>query len=358
MKNSISKKRFMLIYSVKSILLFLFLFSALNSNAQEKKYKIGCIAFYNLENLFDTINTENVRDEEFTPEGRNRWTPDRYLVKLDMLAEVISQVGNDLTKDAPAIIGVSEIENIDVLEDLVNTPALKPYNYKIVHFDSPDKRGVDVGLLYQPKYFTVTGSVSYELGIEGRDDFFSRDQLLVSGLFDGEPLSIIVNHWPSRRGGEKRSRPLRIAAADLTRSITDSLMQIDKNAKVIIMGDLNDDPVDPSVKDHLKTSGKINKIPDGYLYNPMENLFKKGIGSLAWRDSWNLFDQIVISPGLVGENRSDFKFYKASVFNKKFLKNKEGRYAGYPLRTYAGGVYQGGYSDHFPVYIYLIKETN
>ena len=356
MKNYITKKRLTLLFCAKGIFISLFLLSILNINAQEKNYKVGCIAFYNLENLFDTINTENVRDEEFTPEGQNRWTPDRYLIKLDMLAEVISQIGYDLTKDAPAIIGVSEIENIDVLEDLVNTPALKPYNYKIVHYDSPDKRGVDVGLLYQPKYFTVTGSVSYELTIEGRDDFYSRDQLLVSGLFDGEPLSIIVNHWPSRRGGEKRSRPLRNAAADLTRSIADSLMQIDKNAKVIVMGDLNDDAVDPSVKDHLKTTGKIDKISEGYFYNPMEKLFKNGIGSLAWRDSWNLFDQIVISQGLIGEDKIDYKFYKANVFNKNFLKNKEGRYKGYPLRTYAGGIYQGGYSDHFPVYIYLIKE--
>ncbi len=356
MKNSLLKKRFPQNLILISIFICFFLLSTFNIRAQEKEYKAGCIAFYNLENLFDTINTENVRDEEFTPEGPNKWTPERYLVKLDKLAEVISQIGYDFTNDAPAIIGVSEIENIDVLEDLVNTPALKPYNYKIVHYNSPDKRGIDVGLLYQPKYFTVTGSVSYELGIEGRDDFFSRDQLLVSGLFDGEPINIVVNHWPSRRGGEKASRPLRIAAAKLSRSIADSLLQMDENAKVIVMGDFNDDPVDPSVKDFLKTSGKIDKIPKGYFYNPMDKLFKKGIGSLAWRDSWNLFDQIVVSQGLIGNDKKDFKFYKAGVYNKKHLKNKEGRYAGYPLRTYAGGIYQGGYSDHFPVYIYLIKE--
>ncbi len=327
--------------------------------AQENKnYRIACIAFYNLENLFDTINNEGVNDVEFTPAGKSYWTSDKYQKKLSGLAEVISQIGTGLTPDGPAIIGVSEIENRGVLEDLVNEPQLKPLNFQIIHYNSPDRRGVDVALLYQPKYFKITGTKSHRLIIEKKDGFFTRDQLLVSGILDNDTLHIIVNHWPSRRGGEKRSQPLRIAAADLSRKIIDSLSTINPNAKIILMGDLNDNPNNQSIRKHLRANGDIDNMETGELYNPMEKLYKKGIGSNAWRDSWSLFDQIIVTPSLVGEDNNSWKLHKAKVFNKKFLIQTDGRYKGYPNRTYAGGVYLGGYSDHFPVYIYLIKEVN
>ncbi len=348
------------LYSKKLFQFFLitiFLFAQTLFAQNEKNYQLSCIAFYNLENLFDTINQENVRDEEFTPEGLSKWTYEKYQEKLDKLSEVISQIGTDVSPDGAAIVGVSEIENRGVLEDLVNTPKLKPFNYKIVHYDSPDKRGVDVALLYQPKYFKVTGTKSYTLKIDGMDDFYTRDQLLVSGIFNGEQFYFIVNHWPSRRGGEKRSKPLRNAAADLNRRIVDSLLVIDKNAKIIVMGDLNDNPVNESVKDHLRAKAYTENLQEGDLHNPMGKLYKKGIGSSAWRDSWSLFDQIIISQALLGDDYSDYKFYKAKVFNKKFLVQKEGRYKGYPFRTFAGGVYLNGYSDHFPVYIFIVKQV-
>ncbi len=323
-----------------------------------KKYKVVGIGFYNLENLFDTINdVELLISEEFTPDGPKQWTSERYKEKLGNMAEVISRVAADVTPDGIAILGVSEIENRGVLEDLVKEGAIAGRNYKIVHYDSPDKRGVDVGLLYNPKYFEVTASKSYLLSMEDTS-FRSRDQLVVSGLLDGEKIHIIVNHWPSRSGGEKKSRPKRNAAGDLSRHIVDSLLSLDKNAKILVMGDLNDDPVNPSVKEHLRAKGKESRLEEGDLFNPMYKMYQDGIGSLAYRDSWNIFDQVIISQGLLGKDKSDYKFHKAKVFNKNFLLQKEGRYAGYPLRTFGGGVYLGGYSDHFPVYIYLIKEAD
>jgi hypothetical protein len=325
--------------------------------SQEKQFKIGCIGFYNLENLFDTIDDPNTIDEEFLPNGINKWTGERYKTKIAHLSEVISQIGGEFVKGGPIIMGFAEVENRQVIEDLINTPALKPLDYGIVHFDSPDKRGVDVALIYQKQYFKVTNSMALKLTIPGVDDFFSRDQLVVSGIFDGEPLYVIVNHWPSRSGGEKKSAPLRNTAAKLCRSIVDSIMKIDINAKILIMGDLNDDPTDASLVKYLNAKGDIKKVAPGDLYNPMLKMFKiDGIGSLAYRDSWNLFDQIIVSSGLTGEDKSTYKFYKSFVFNKKFLTQTEGAYAGYPFRTYAGGVYSGGYSDHFPVYVFLVKE--
>jgi hypothetical protein len=186
--------------------------------------------------------------------------------------------------------------------------------------------------------------------------FRTRDQLVVTGLIDGEEIHLIVNHWPSRSGGEKESRPKRNAAGSLSRQIVDSLLQLNPNAKIIVMGDLNDDPINPSVKEFLRAKGKEEELEPGDLFNPMYKLYKEGIGSLAYRDSWNLFDQVIVSQGLLGADKSTFKYYKAKVFNKSFLLQKEGPYAGYPLRTFGGGVYLGGYSDHFPVYVFLIKK--
>ncbi|MFH2095047.1 MAG: endonuclease/exonuclease/phosphatase family protein [Bacteroidota bacterium] len=348
-------------YSRFLLVSFITLIILLINNSQaysqdEKQYKAGVIAFYNLENLFDTIDAENVIDEEYLPGSKKNWDTEKYNKKLDKLAEVISQIGNDLTKEPPAVLGISEVENIQVVKDLVNTGKLKPYNYQVVHYDSPDRRGVDVALVYRPAYFKLTGSRSVRLTIAGMPDFYTRDQLVVSGEYDGEPMHFIVNHWPSRRGGEKRSRPLRNAAGDLTRSIADSILATDANAKVIIMGDLNDDPVNPSLKDHLKATDDESLLTQGYLYNAMMPLYKKGIGSLAYRDSWNLFDQMVLTPALVGEDKPGYRMHSARVFNKKFLEQKEGRFKGYPFRTFVGNNYMGGYSDHFPVYVILVRE--
>lgn len=334
------------------------LFSIAAYTQTEKQYKVVCVGFYNIENLFDTINQPDVRDEEFTPEGRNRWDSQRYHEKLVNLSKVISQIGTEMTPDGAAVLGLCEVENRSVLEDLAKEPEIEDRNYQIVHFDGPDRRGVDNALFYNPKYFTETNSRTHRLLIEGRDDFFTRDQLVVSGLLDGEMIHFVVNHWPSRYGGQKRSEPLRIAAAGLTRSIVDSLLAIDPQAKIIVMGDLNDDPVDKSVKKVLNTAANPDRLTEKELYNPTEKLFKQGIGTLAYRDSWNLFDQMILSPALVGDDHSSFKFFRVNVFNQPWMLQKEGTFKGYPLRSFGGGTYLGGYSDHFPVYLYLIKELN
>ncbi len=325
-------------------------------NAQQKQAKVGCIGFYNLENLFDTIQQSNLNGGEFTPDGIYQWNTEKYTIKLKNMSEVISKIGDELVIGGPIILGVSEIENRSVLEDLIRQPALKPMNYGIVHFDSPDKRGIDVGLIYQKQHFTVTKA--YPVAVKMPDDtnFFTRDQLVVFGLFDGEPICVIVNHWPSRSGGEKKSQPKRARAAQVCRSIADSIMQNDPNAKIIIMGDLNDDPSDVSLLKYLKAKKTIEETKPGDLYNPMYKLFKDGIGSLAYRDSWNLFDQIIVSYPLIEKEKSSYRLYQTKIYNKNYLTTKEGQYTGYPWRTYSGTTFMAGYSDHFPSYIFLVKE--
>jgi hypothetical protein len=340
------------------ISLFLFSFKSFSQTPDKtKNYFVSCIGFYNVENLFDTLDTENVRDSEYTPQGENKWNTERYKKKLNNLSEVISLMGTDATPDGLAILGLAEIENRDVIEDLIRTEKLKERNYQIVHYDSPDRRGVDVGLIYQPKYFTVINSKSYRLNIADKPEFRTRDQLIVSGKLHDEILHIIVAHWPSRRGGEKRSRPLRIAAAQLTRAIIDSLQTIDPDAKIIFMGDLNDDPVNVSVRGVLRAKGNQSDVKGGELFNTTEEFYHKGVGTLAWRDSWNLFDQLLITTPLLPSDFSGWQFFNAKVFNKSFIRQTEGNFAGYPLRTFAGGAYTGGYSDHFPVYLILLKKN-
>ncbi|GAB1418689.1 endonuclease [Bacteroidales bacterium] len=338
--------------------LFVFIVSLTTLRAQQRNFKVGCVAFYNVENLFDTINDPEKNDEEFLPNGANQWNSKKYLTKLERLAEAIESIGTDITPDGAAILGVSEIENKEVLLDLAAMPQLQKRNYQVIHYHSPDLRGVDVALLYQPKYFKPTGSKSYRLKMEGMPNFLTRDQLLVSGLFDGEEMHFIVNHWPSRRGGEKRSLPLRMAAAKLSRHITDSLLAINPKAKIVVMGDLNDNPTNKSLIEGLNAKGTAGNLQPGQLFNTMFALYKKGIGSNAWRDTWSLFDQIIVSQGLLGKDTSTYKLYSARVHNKTELTQKSGKFKGYPLRTFAGGEYLGGFSDHFPTYIILTKEAH
>lgn len=337
------------------ILTFLLVLS-LGVCAQEKKINIAIVAFYNLENLFDTINDPTIDDEEFLPDGIQNWNSAKYNLKLERMSEVISKLGQEIMPGGPAIIGLSEIENRFVLEELVKTDNLKSRNYGIVHYNSPDRRGIDVGFLYKKSRFVVEGSQSIPLRTSDTS-FRTRDQLLVWGKLDGEQFYFLVNHWPSRRGGEQESSPKRRAAAELSRHIADSLMKINPNVKMVIMGDLNDNPNNASITKYLKAKGKQSEVMAGDLYNPMMKLYKDGIGTYAYRDSWDLYDQIIVSYGLTGEDKSTFKLIKAKIFNETFLKQKTGTFSGYPWRTAAGGQYLGGYSDHFPVYGIFGKEV-
>lgn len=341
------------------LLYFLLMISFMGFSQTKNDYQLRTIAFYNLENLFDTKNDTLIYDDDRTPEGKDAWTKERYDHKLAQLSKVISEIGSDVSKTPPDILGVCEVENKQVLVDLINHPNLREYEYGIVHFDSPDERGIDVALLYRKSVFIPMAFDSRRLLLtkdDGERDY-TRDQLVVEGLLDNEKIHLIVNHWPSRSGGEARSRPYRLAAAKLNKRIIDSIQRKNSLAKIIGMGDFNDDPIDPSFKKILEVKGKKKQLDSMSLFGPMEELFRKGEGSLAYRDKWNVFDQIYMTSNLVSSTGTDYRFWKAGIFTPAYIIDPKGQYKGYPLRTYAGGSYVGGYSDHFPVYMYLIREV-
>ena len=325
----------------------------------QKDYKVGSIGFYNLENLFDTIDSPTTNDADFLPNGRLLWNTEKYVSKMANMSKVISQLAVELTPDGVALLGVAEIENRKVLEDLVAQPDLKARNYQIVHFDSPDERGIDCGLLYQPKYFQVLGSKAMPVALKDPktgDMDFTRDILYVSGLFDGEPLHVMVGHWPSRRGGESGSAWMRAAAAAVCRQVADSLRTVNPDAKIIVMGDLNDDPSDKSLTKVLGAKGKADDVTKDEFYNPMYDMFKSGNGTMAYRDAWSLFDQVVVSKALVNKKVSGWQLYKAMVYRQPWLLQTEGAFRGYPFRTYVGDIFINGYSDHLPVYLFFLKK--
>ena len=331
--------------------------SVANTDKEKKvKVEMSSVGFYNVENLFDTIDNENL-DEEYLPGGANKWGTMKYNSKLKRMSYAISQIGLDQTPMGLAILGVSEIENRGVLEDLVKQPDIANRSYQIVHYDSPDRRGIDVGLIYNPRLFTVTNSKSYRLYTDDTR-FLTRDQLMVSGYLMGEKIHLIVNHWPSRSGGEERSRPKRNAAAGLTRSIVDSLYKVEPKARIIVMGDLNDDPMNESCAVILGAKKNAEDVGPKDLYNVFWKTLEKGTGTLSYNDQWNLFDQIIISPELINGDKKNLRFWKSEVFYRNFLIQQEGRYKGTPLRTHGGGVWLDGYSDHLPTLIYLVKEVN
>lgn len=330
------------------------------SYAQKETFKPALIGFYNLENFYDTVNNPIIDDEEFLPNSERHYNTRIFLDKVDRLGTVLSQIGTDINPDGFALLGVAEIENDTVLNILIKNKNLKNKNLKIVHYDSPDKRGIDVGLIYNPKYFTPIYSVPLFVNLPSgsKESFLTRDVLYVKGILDGDTIHVMVNHWPSRSGGEERSIPARAAAASVGKKIIDSLMTINKNSKIIIMGDLNDDPVSPSLTKILGAKGNISDVKEGGLFNPWVDFYKKGIGTIAYQDAWGLFDQVVISKSWLDKSQSGYHFYKANIFNKEFLVQQTGKYKGYPKRTWDGMTYNYGYSDHFPVYITMLKKIN
>ncbi|WP_343330955.1 endonuclease/exonuclease/phosphatase family protein [Polaribacter staleyi] len=347
----------------KLFFIFMLVLSITTCNAQKngKKYKIRTIAFYNLENLFDTINDVNKNDEASPMMELKSNRSKVYWDKIEKLSSTIAQIGADKTNTSPAIIGVSEVENLNVLEDLIHSKHLIKNDYGIIHYDSPDKRGIDVALLYQKKYFNPIHHEAFNPKIF-KDNYpvYTRDQLLVSGYLDDELIHIIVNHWPSRRGGEAASRPNREKAAYQNTKIIAQVREQDEDAKILIMGDFNDDPINSSFKNVLKTKSRKKNVNEGDLYNPYEDMFRRGFNTLKYRDKINLFDMIFFTSPLLDKGEKDFstyKMYKAMIFNKRFLTTKKGKYKGYPFRSFSNGGYTGGYSDHYPVYLYLIKEA-
>lgn len=340
--------------------LFIFLLFPILLFAQQKKFKVINIGFYNVENLFDTVHQEGVLDYEYTPEAKKKYTMEVYRDKLNKLSSVIKEIGTNVSPDGVAVLGVSEIENEGVLKDLCATNLLKERNYKIVHYDSPDARGVDVGFLYNPAYFAVDTSAALRVDLPADKDgkrHKTRDVLWVKGQLDGETYHFFVNHWPSRRGGESASAPNREAAAAVCRKTIDSITLKDPKANIVVMGDLNDNPTNKSITTVLKASGDLSKIKSSFLYNPWVDFYNRGVGTLAYQDTWSLFDQIIISQNITEKSDEKYSFYKAGIYKRDEMIQQSGKYKGYPKRTFDFDTYIGGFSDHFPTYITLIKES-
>ncbi|APD06886.1 hypothetical protein UJ101_01367 [Flavobacteriaceae bacterium UJ101] len=313
----------------------------------KKQHTIG---FYNIENLFDIIDDPDTLDEAFTPDSPKRWTAQRYENKLHKLAKAIKLLGDEDSVEPPVILGLAEVENKSVLEDLTQKTELQQFQYGIVHFDSPDERGIDVGFIYQKEAFMVLHKESHSVYLEDEKGIqdTTRDILHVSGLLKGMPLDIIVTHWPSKRNGDVNAQK-RLVVADKVRSIVDTIFDREPGANLLVMGDFNDDPDGKSLK-RLKIEDEAYKMDREELFNPMIELEKEGKGSLSHKGHWNLFDQILVSKALIRGQRS-IQFKKADVFDPRLLQEWKEPYKGEPFRTYVGKKYLGGYSDHFPVYI-------
>lgn len=342
------------------IIIFILNFIFFDSFSQKIQADLHTLAFYNLENLFDTINDVRKNDEASPIMETSMNRSFVYWEKLENLSKVISEIGLYETGYLPTLIGVCEIENKFVVEDLINTGKLKNINYDISHFDSPDRRGIDVGLIYNRDHFEIVREKSVLLKLfdpVSGNQILTRDQHLVEGLLDGDKIYIIINHWPSRYGGAEKSKAFRNKAAELNKSIIDSIFQVDIKAKIFTIGDFNDDPTDESIKIILNVDKDQNKIYKSEMYNPYEKMFIDGFGTLKYRGKWNMFDQIIISKNLLKDfNVSKFYFEGAYIHSKPYLINQSGNYEGYPFRSFAGGNFIGGYSDHLPVYIILKLE--
>ena len=333
---------------------------AVSEFSAEKRYNMYGIGFYNLENLFDTVHTlapdgTDKNDYEYTPEGTMKWSTMKYEAKLKNMAQVLSQMATDRIPGGATLIGVSEIENRGVLEDLLKQPALRDRGWQIAHVESPDQRGVDCAFLYNPKQFQLE-TVAYPLYYnEDGSLYLTRGFLTIGGTLAGEKVHAIVCHWPSRFS----ESPARERAGELVRAIKDSIIAQYPGTSVIIMGDLNDDPDDKSLVKGLGAKRTKEECKgDGDLYNPWwKTLRDDGVGTLKYDGKWNLFDQIIVSGHLVDGDRSHLQYFRNEIFARDYLIQQEGKYKGNPLRTHASGTWLNGYSDHLPTTIYLIKEV-
>lgn len=376
------RRIFLLLACVFLTLATLTSFTARTAGADEKKYNLYGVAFYNLENLFDTLHDAGKNDYEYLPGGTMKWGKMKYEAKLANMSKVLSLLCTDKLPMGAAVIGLSEIENELVLQDLLKQPALSGRGYRYVNYPGADRRGIECAFLYNPRLFTPehTMLVPYYYGPSGKVDdplvgfytdpqgqvqaypdlkgdttYITRGFLVMQGRLAGEHVCFIVNHWPSRGAGDE----VRRRAGFQVRQLCDALFKQSPGMKIIVMGDMNDDPGNKSMTKELgcKSSPKDVKSPADF-YNPWyKTLYSTGQGTLLYDGKWNLFDQIVLSGGFIGRDYSTLRFYSHSIFIRDWLFQQEGRYKGSPLRTHAGGVWLNGYSDHLPTQVYLIKEA-
>ncbi|MCA0933035.1 endonuclease/exonuclease/phosphatase family protein [Lutimonas saemankumensis] len=326
---------------------------------QIKNSSSEIIAFYNVENLFDTIDDPDTFDENYTLKGLYNYSSENYKEKIEKTAQVISEIGASLSNKEPVLVGLAEIENNSVLQDLILSKKLENVKYEVIHKDSPDHRGIDVALLYRPNIFFPVNYEFLELKLwnELGERLYTRDVLYVQGVLDGDEIHLFVNHWPSRRGGKTKSQPKRIKAAYLVNQKVHEILAQESEAKILVLGDFNDDPFDQSIKAILSGNKDHRKNSEPLFFNPMQSMFKKGMNTLAYRDGINLFDQILISKSLLKSSCSSdgYHYVRSGIYNPLYLINMTGRFSGYPKRSFSGQKYDGGYSDHFPVYIELAK---
>lgn len=311
---------------------------------KKRKKQRFTVAFYNLENLFDPKRNKNILDRDYTPNGLKKWTVERYRRKLAKLSKTIANIGEDDHKYPPVLIGVAEAENNSVLNDLLDTEPLDDMDYDFVHFDSPDERGIDTGLIYRKKFFKVIHAEPLALLVDNvnGDRDTTRDILYVKGELNKELIHVFINHWPSRRDGDVATEYKRIAAAQQILRKIEDINSTELNPNIIVMGDFNDDPSSPSVQ-LVKN--------EAALFNPMESLhIPTSKGTSVYNMKWNMFDQILISHSFFNFEKNTHSFDKAEIYDHKSLKEKDGKYKGTPYRTFVSHKYKGGYSDHFPVY--------
>jgi len=307
-----------------------------SAETAKETYRIG---FYNVENLFDTIDSPLRKDDEFTPQSEKKWNTERYQKKLNDLAKVIAAMGT------PTILGLSEVENRQVCEDLGRTEALRNANYVTIHQQSPDFRGIDVALMFQKDKFRLITSnlvrISFPAAIV--EDYTTRDILYVRGILDGkEEVHIFVNHWPSRRGGEEASEPKRVYVAQQLRKYTEKILAKNPDANIISMGDFNDESDNKSLSVELGDS----------FHNCMAALDRAGKGTYNYRGDWNMIDHILVSKALQ-EGRGNLTANEGVIFQEEWMMFQSKKYGATPNRTYGGPNYYGGFSDHLPIYVDL-----
>jgi len=314
-----------------------------------KNYEEHPVLFYNVENLFDTINDPDTNDDEFTPESSKEWGSERYQDKLSKLSQVLTTP----SEKNPLFIGLAEIENRFVVLDLIQTGRLANTKYRIAHFDSPDQRGIDVALAFDLERFFLLHSEAIKVEIEEDKNFKTRDILYVKGLLkDSVELHVFVNHWSSRRGGQKESEHKRVLAAQNLKRKSDSILDIDANANIIFMGDFNDYPTNTSISEVLGAKS-IEKANTNDFVNLLAPQHSEGKGTHNYRGEWGALDQIIISPSLKNEEGLEVKDKEAYILYEDFLLYEHPSGDKTPSKTYGGPNYYGGYSDHLPIYFYL-----
>lgn len=319
--------------------------------ASPRKGVVYSVAFYNVENLFDTIHDPNKNDLEYVIGGKRGWDYEKYTSKLNNITHVINDLATNTYSAKPAVVGLAEVENYRVLFDLILHRTLYG-KYQYIHYEGEDKRGIDCALLYDPEQFMPLHTLLVpSKPFKGDTEHKTRGFLVVKGLLDKEEIFFIVNHWPSR-GAES---PVRVHAANQVRAITDSIYNENKHANIVVMGDLNDDPMDESVAVALGAKKEIKQVKKKGFYNPWWSILEdKGVGTLMYKGQWNLFDQIIVSRSLA-KNKNGLKYVGAEVFARDYLFQTTGMYKGAPLRTFGGKDWLKGYSDHLPTMIYLTK---